>query len=171
MIRLPLHRNEYLPMSRSNFLTFLCIVTFINSGFQLFQSAEQYQKADIQAEQGLEILDDVRDQMDNGDLNEEGASAVDQVMSAFQGNWTPVNLRGMAISSILTSLLCIIGAVMMWGLQKRGYWVYAAGIGVSVLGPLVVFGGILGISQAFIALISGAIFLWLYRRQWNQFIA
>ena len=118
MIRLPLHRNEYLPMSRSNFLTFLCIVTFINSGFQLFQSAEQYQKADIQAEQGLEILDDVRDQMDNGDLNEEGASAVDQVMSAFQGNWTPANLRGMAISSILTSLLCIIGAVMMWGVRK-----------------------------------------------------
>ena len=158
-------------MSRSNFLTFLCIITFINSGFQLFQSAEQYQKAEIQAEQGLQMLDEVRDQMESGNLNDEGASAIDQVMGAFQGNWTPDNLRGMAVSSILTSLLCIIGAVLMWGLQKRGYWVYAAGIGVSVVGPLIVFGGILGISQSFLALISGAIFLWLYRRQWSQLIS
>lgn len=155
-------------MKRSAFLTFLCVVTFINSGFQLFQSAEQYQKAEIQAEQGLEMLDELRDRMDNEELNNEGASAVEQVMKTFQGDWTPDNLRGMAIVNIITSILCVIGAVLMWSLQKRGFWVYVAGIGISVLGPLVVFGGILGLSQSFLALFAGGIFTWLYRRQWHQ---
>lgn len=158
-------------MQRSSFLTFLCVITFINSGFQLFQSAEQFQKADIQAEQGLEQLDELRDQLDESELNEEGASAVDQVMKTFETDWTPQNIKGMSIVNILTSLLCVVGAVFMWSLQKRGFWVYVAGVGVSILGPLVVFGGILGFSQSFLALISGAIFTWLYRRQWYQFQA
>lgn len=155
-------------MLRSGFLSFLCVITFINSGLTLFQSAEQYQKAEIQAEQGLEMLDELRDQMDENELNEESASAVEQVMKTFQGDWTPANLRGMAIVNILTSMLCILGAVFMWNVQKRGFWVYAAGVGVSILGPIVVFGGILGFSQSFLALISGAIFIWLYKRQWPQ---
>lgn len=155
-------------MQRSTFLTFLCVITFINSGFQLFQSIEQYQKAEIQAEQGLEMLDELRDQMEDNELNQEGASAIDQVMGVFQGDWTPGNLRGMAIVNILTSLLCVVGAVLMWSLQLRGFWIYVVGIGISVVGPLFVFGGILGFSQSFLALFSGGIFTWLYKRQWYQ---
>ena len=73
--------------------------------------------------------------------------------------------RNLVISggmSLISSLLLILGAIWMWGLRKKGFWVYIAGNIVGVLAPIIIFGGQIGWSVGFMSLIAAAIFTGLY---------
>jgi hypothetical protein len=148
-------------------LTILCVLTFINSGFQLFTSFEQFSNPEAQVEQGLLIFDQVRDVIEeqNQDLDSEQEESFTAIMDSFESQWTVSAVKTMTISAMLTSLLCIAGAAMMWGLNGKGFWFYLAGLGISVLAPFVAFSGILAIAQGVFSLIGSTILTFIYRSQ------
>ncbi|MDZ7933998.1 MAG: hypothetical protein U5M51_03295, partial [Emticicia sp.] len=66
------------------------------------------------------------------------------------------------VITLISSILLILGAIWMWGLRKKGFWVYIAGNAIGVIAPIVIMGGTAGWGIGIMALINAAIFSGLY---------
>lgn len=128
-------------VKRPNFLTAACILSCIwscwglISGFLLFMKAgaqaistnnlkEVIYSDDFQKKIGLDIS--LKDAME----------MADRMADAF----TLGNLRIIAIASVLGSLLCLMGALRMWQLNKKGLYFYLSGTLFGLLILLILFG-------------------------------
>jgi hypothetical protein len=89
---------------RSGFLTTLCILTFIGSGFGLIGSV-------------LSIV---------------GSSALSFLTGGLLG--LPAELMmWLGVGNLLAAALCLYGAISMWKLKMLGYWLYLGGSVVSLI--------------------------------------
>jgi hypothetical protein len=66
------------------------------------------------------------------------------------------------VMTFISSILLILGAIWMWGLRKKGFWVYIAGNVIGIIAPIVIMGGAIGWGIGIMALINAAIFSGLY---------
>lgn len=96
-----LDSNEVSNGQRPQFLTVLCILTFIGSGLGLL----------------------------GGLLGLVGSSALSSFMPAGSTLWL--------ILGLISSGLCLYGAVQMWGLKKQGLMLYFAGTGLYIIIALI----------------------------------
>ncbi|GAB4008749.1 hypothetical protein GCM10028808_15620 [Spirosoma migulaei] len=59
----------------------------------------------------------------------------------------PVQVRSLAIAQFIYALLTLIGAILMFRLQRIGFWIYVAGIAVGLILPIILAGfGALNVS-------------------------
>jgi len=150
------------PPVRPTFITVLCILTFIGSGWGVISETTRYFTADSQAAAFSKVKEKANsDLQKNKKQNGDTKFAVKVVNSI---NASPEDIKKGAISNIAGSLLCLAGAIMMWRLKRTGFYLYLAGILVSIISPFVIFG-----SGNFVAIISslfigfvGLIFVILY---------
>ncbi len=99
---------------RPTFLTVLCILTFIGSGLGIF----------------------------NGITTAFMSTALGGIMSEFSElDSIAENVKIFGIATIVASIITLLGAFMMWGLRKMGFWVYVIGVAISIGTPLVIYGG------------------------------
>lgn len=124
---------EQEPRLRPKFLTVLCILTFIGSGFGLLSGVRDYVQADARA---VEIVK-AKQQMSKDMNNQEniGTKFV-KGMEAF----TPENIRKSSLGAIAASILCLVGAFMMWKLRRTGYYIYIVGVLAGIIVPIALFG-------------------------------
>jgi len=81
------------------------------------------------------------------------------------------NIKNNSYASILSSILTILGAILMWKLRKIGFWIYVLGAVIGVVAPVIIFSGniiavILSIGLAFF----GALFVVLYAINKKQLV-
>ena len=74
-----------------------------------------------------------------------GSGFLESIMQGTSG--VMENMTEMAIIGIIASILCLAGAVMMWKLQKKGFYIYTVGeIGAPIAMAMLVggaFGGMM----------------------------
>ncbi len=144
---------------RNNFLTVICILTFLGSSWGIIKAVRQYVTADYAAHIGSEVINDVKDQVNQQEKNV--PDFVQQIMGSVARDMTPDFLRKLAIFSFIANLLTLSGAILMWNLKKFGFYLYILGIIVLVAGPLAM-GKLVGAIGASILGFIGVIFIVMY---------
>jgi len=143
---------------RNSFLTVICILTFIGSGWGLIKSVRTYVTADYISNVAEGAIQGAQNQM-----NEQGNTpgVVKSIMGSLAEDMTPEFLRELAILEFISNLLTLSGAILMWKLKKAGFYLYIAGIIILVAAPLAM-GKLLGAIGATVVGFIGVVFIVMY---------
>jgi len=136
--------HTYRPLS----LTILCIIGFIGSILGIIQNAMGVFKADDEVAQIQ--LGTQKTQLKNIFSFAKSSSSEPLNIS----NLTPENFKKFSIGGIVSSLLCLVGVVMMWMLKKSGFYSFALGTFFNIITHFLLFGDI--ISSMGISIIAAA---------------
>jgi hypothetical protein len=150
---------------RPTFLTVLCILTFLGSGWGIISNISSYMNANVSAEIAKPMLDSAQQEIQKeASDNETAAKMADKVISGASVMLEPANIKKNALFGILANLLTLGGAYLMFQLRKPGFWVYLAGTGLAILSPILVYGASNLMSLGMTAVIGffGIIFVVLY---------
>ena len=154
------------PKKRPDFLTVICILTFIGSGFGIINNVTNYLNADVLTEIGKQAIDQNREKVDS-ESSGEGKKLADQMMSGASAMMDKKKLKQNYLLTVLSNIMTLAGALLMFRLRKSGYWLYVAGIVVLVATPLVIFGtgNLLSMSITMLFAVIGILFIILYSLQ------
>ena len=143
---------------RPQFLTVLCILSFIGCGIGLVSGVMGYFSYSAMASSGLqEAMSSMGGEM------ADASAEMDQAMDALGG--LGMDFGKMATSSLVIGLLNIvvlIGVLMMWKLKKTGFYVYTLGQVASVATPFLIVGSLAGGLMATLGAIFPILFIILY---------
>ena len=163
-----LYEFESEPEKRPSFLTWLCILTFIGSGWAIISCIWSYTtaaKTSTMFSQNIEMKRDSTLQKDTA------AVAIDQKHSTFEGNikasfskiLKEENIRKTAIGGFIAALLTLTGALLMWHLKKQGFFIYILGVVFGILVPFYIFGNdLIAVGASSFANFFGLVFIALY---------
>lgn len=143
---------------RPTFLTVLCILTFIGSGWSIYSGITNYYTADVSYGIVNEQFDKVQEELDN----QEGAESVGKLFQSIGDSMSPEKIKDNGIATAITSIITLIGAILMWGLRKTGFYVYVAGALAAIIAPISIFGGFAGAMASGGAAFAGILFIILY---------
>lgn len=145
---------------RPTFLTVLCVLTFIASSFGIYNAVTSYTSADMAVGVAKDAMEEAQDQIEAE--GEEMPDFVSKLLGSVTDGITVENMRNSAIASGLGNILTLLGAILMWGLNKKGYFIYIAGSIVLVLSPLFIYEGFVGAAgssgAAFVAILFGVLY-------------
>ena len=124
--------------ARPQFLKILCILTFICSSYLILSSTYVY----FRAEKTSEIIESSKTEITEkqNKKSPEEQSFLKKVMSGMSEISTPENLRKKAIGDIIASALCLLGAFLMWNLNRVGFYIYTLGTIIGIFAPFYLFG-------------------------------
>ncbi len=150
------------PGARSTFLTVICILTFIGSGWGIIKCIRDYASADTVSKMANEVLEKRESQMREHQIDEEKTpSFVKKLIISVTENIGPESIRTYSVIGLISSLLKLTGAILMWNLKKMGFYFYVAGVAVIVVIPLFM-GQLIGIISGSIRGFVGVIFIVMY---------
>ena len=152
------------PPQRPTFLTVLCILTFLSCISDLWTYSDRLWSPGVMADQAREVFEQVQENLEAQE-DQSSAEVVEKFFDGFMAELTAENIRMGAIILLIYNSLCLYGAYLMWGLQKRGYYFYLAGIAVVIVAPMILIGGWLGGMTAFGGAFFSIIFALMYRSQ------
>lgn len=111
--------------ARPQFLTVLCILTWVSCGFLLIMSiwGVAFKPTAEERYQSIEQMREVNPEM------------ADRMEEAFEAQENSNQTLGLAIN-LVAILLSALGAYMMWQLKKTGFYVYVGGEVLPYLGFL-----------------------------------
>lgn len=107
----------------------------------------------IVAEQMKEKFEALYEQLEQTQSKEE-RQMVDQMFESVVSGTDPANIKKISLIMIVFESMTLFAAYLMWNLEKRGFYLYLAAIGVTLVAPMLLVGGILG----FIMALSGTFF-------------
>jgi hypothetical protein len=119
---------------RSDFLTILCILTFLSCGIGLVDSVTSYTLTEAVAR--TERVDQPR----KVDPNAPPEYFEDRVNADDPMPGDPEVIRSLAATGFFYSLLTLAGAVLMFFQRRIGYYVYVLGVLVGLIAPVAVLG-------------------------------
>lgn len=129
------------PPQRPTFLKVLCILTFIGSSYAIISSTITYFNANEIANEVVkaktEINEDVKDKRKSTPENNAFASKMVKNMSEMT---KPENLQKSSLGTIIASIFCLFGAILMWRLNRKGFYMYVLGTVIGIIVPFYVFG-------------------------------
>ena len=138
---------------RPQFLTVLCILTFIGSALAFIGAIYGYFTVSASAA----MLENMG--------NMEGAADPTGMMGGMQETMrlAVVNALPNMIIGVVCSLLCLFGAIQMWNLKKMGFYIYAVGeVAPAIAAFILGGGGMFGSMGAAIGLIFALVWIVLY---------
>ncbi len=121
---------------RSQFLTLLCILTFLSCAWGLADAIVSFVQTDAVAET-LYV------QPSKADAKQEKlpkAYFEDRSSDDVPMPGDPEQIKSLAVAQFAYSLLTLIGAVLMFRLRRVGFWVYVAGVAVGLVLPVAMAG-------------------------------
>mgnify|MGYP002386103496 CR=1 FL=1 len=147
--------------ARPVFLTVLCILTFIGSGWAIVSGISSYLTADTTADIVQAAMEDAKDKID--DAGGGSSKMAEKMISGASEMVKPEHLKKSALFSIIAAICTLGGAIFMFTLKKAGYWLYILGTAISIAGPLYIFGGnLISMLSTVLIGIVGVIFVILY---------
>jgi hypothetical protein len=162
------------PKKRTTFITVLCILTFVYSGFLFFSNIYGYFTAKETAAQ-MQVMQKMTqsDSMfaKNGSKKAVKDTAADkeakaftrQVFGSMANSFTEDNIKKNAIGAIIAAIFCLSGAFLMFRLNKKGYYLYVVGTLIGIAIPLLLYGSnLVGILGSVVSGFFGLIFCILY---------
>lgn len=163
------YSRESLAEPRSSFLTWLCILTFIGSGWALlscawsYSTASEYETIFIDKQQKKkEASGEVRLQK-----TENGLEA--KINRSFSKILKKENIEKASAGGFISSLLTLGGALFMWRQRKAGFFIYAAGIAFGIFIPFYLFGNdFIAVGFSAFPNFIGLVFVALYALNFNE---
>lgn len=119
---------------RSDFLTLLCIMSFLSCGIGLIDSVTSYTRTEAVAH--TERIGRSR----TVDPNAKPEYFEDRVNSDDPMPGDPDVIRKLAGTDFFYGIITLIGAVLMFFQRRVGFYVYLAGVLVGLIAPLSVVG-------------------------------
>ncbi|HLO80940.1 MAG TPA: hypothetical protein VK166_08280 [Chitinophagaceae bacterium] len=153
------------PKKRPDFLTVLCVLTFIGSTWGIFSGLTNYNNADVMAEMSRQMIEEQKDKAMDKAVTADQKSFMNKMFSGANELMDTVKVKQNSLFSIMSNLLTLIGAVLMFRLKRAGFGIYVLGIAVFIAAPLVIFGlsNIFGWLMTFVLGVIGILFIILYR--------
>ncbi|MFN3916352.1 MAG: hypothetical protein ACK4K0_01310 [Flavobacteriales bacterium] len=163
--------NENRPSIRPTFLTVLCILTFIGSGFGIINGVSTMFMGTVTSEitNGIDFkeefnreLDRQLEQGENSELEDKFARELGGKMVGSVGN-VFANMKWLGLTTLIVSILCIVGAILMWNLKKNGFFLYTGAQVIGIVMPFILLGGnIFAAMMSFILSIFAIAFIIMY---------
>ncbi|GAB3994282.1 hypothetical protein GCM10028807_31680 [Spirosoma daeguense] len=119
---------------RSQFLTVLCILTFLSCAVGLFDASVSFFQSDAVSETQRIEHKGAKKEKEPTQYYEDRSSGDVPVDS------DPELVKSQAIAQFVYSLLTLAGAILMFRLQRVGFWVYVAGVAVGLVLPILLAG-------------------------------
>ena len=162
-----LYDLETEPEKRSSFLTWLCILTFIGSGWGIVSSIWAYTTAHKSAtvfSGNLQIKDSTfSNDTAKVTVRQNHSPFGEKMKVSFSKIFKEDNIRKGAIGGLIAALLTLTGAILMWQLKRNGFYLYIAGIVVAIVVPFYLFGNdLVAVGASSFANFFGLIFIALY---------
>lgn len=153
------------PEKRSSFLTWLCILTFIGSGWAIASCIWSYTtapKISTMFSQNVEMKKDSVLQKDTVAIDKHAAFE-GKIKASFSKILKEDNIRKTAIDGFIAALLTLTGALFMWHLKKEGFYIYILGVVFGILVPFYIFGNnLIAVGASAFANFFGLVFIALY---------
>lgn len=152
---------------RSDTLTVLCILSFIGSALLFMYSMNGYREANLTYDLVVQRMNQSQDSVARVQGNEKGVKAMKKVTGKVEELLEPAKMKNFSLLGMIFNALTFIGALLMFGHRKLGFWAYLAGTLGLVLGPVLVYGtgNFLVYGIAFLYALVGLVFVLLYSRQ------
>lgn len=163
-----LYDFESQPEKRPSFLTWLCILTFIGSGWAIISSVWTYTMAD---KTNIVFQENVRVKKDSTLLNdttnitrhEKPSPLEGKIKASFSKIINAANMRKAAVGALIASLLTLAGAILMWNLKRLGFYIYVVGVVFGILIPFYLYGNdLIAVGATSFANFFGLVFIALY---------
>lgn len=159
ILQFPLPMSE--PKKRPFFLTVLCYFTFMSALSGLWTQSERLWSPGIVADTTRETFEAVREKLETQAEGEQ-LTMMESMFDGILAQTTSQNIQTGAIILIIFESISLFAAYLMWNLQKRGYYLYWAGIGVAFLGPILLIGSWMGIITAVAGVMMSLLMAILY---------
>jgi len=155
------------PDKRPSFLTWLCILTFIGSGWGIISGILSYtaaHKASTMFSENLHVRDSVvRNDTAKVAIRKNRFFSSGKVKRSFSKMFQEDNIRKTALGKLIAAILTLTGALLMWQLKRTGFYLYIAGIIVAIALPFYLFGNdLVAVGASSFANFFGLIFIALY---------
>lgn len=135
------YENE--PVSRPSFLTWLCILTFVGSGWAIVSSVYTY----ISANKYANILSEEKPFKSDTtyvdstkSVHNERKVFSEKIKASFSKILEKDNMRKLALGNLIAALFTLSGALVMWRLNRIGFYLYIIGVVFSLVVPFYLFG-------------------------------
>ncbi|MCP9769783.1 hypothetical protein EGI22_17905 [Lacihabitans sp. LS3-19] len=138
------------------------MLTFLGSAFGIYSAITNYTAAGMATGITQDALEEAKDQMDEAAKDEKSAELVGKIMDSVSADISEDKIKNNAIASGIANLLTLVGAILMWGLDKKGFYLYVLGVIVAVVAPLMIYDGFLGFIGSGMIAFMGIIFSVLY---------
>ncbi len=152
------------PVQRPRLLFFLCLLTFLSSISGLWTQSDRLWNPGVAADQVQQYFEELEERME-AQATEANAKFMENLFDSVRAKMNADIIRISAIIMLIYESLTLFGAYLMWGLQKRGFYYYVAGVGVAIVASLVLIGGWLGFMTMLGEAFFSIIFIFLYRSQ------
>lgn len=162
---------------RPTLLTVLCILTFIGSSWLIVSNIWAYGTAAKTAEMisvaSKREINDSTFQKDSANakvIRKKHSLFGERMMLSVAKIMTADNIRKNATGTVLSALITFFGALMMWRLKRRGFYIYIAGTLLGIIIPLYFYGvNMASIGISFFPGFFGLIFIALYALNFKSF--
>ncbi len=153
------------PKKRPDFLTVLCVLTFIGSTLGILSGLTNYNNADVAAEATRQMIGEQKEKALDKSVTAGQKSFLDKMFSGANEMMDTVKVKQNSLFSIMSNILTLVGALLMFRLKKTGFGVYVLGIAVFIAAPLVIYGpsNVFGLFMTFFLAFIGILFIILYR--------
>jgi hypothetical protein len=157
--------------TRPTLLKVLCILTFIGSSWLILTQLWSYSTASKTAQ----MISSIRNVSQNDSANKdssvqqqhathkEGFFLGKKMMMSVSKMLTVENIRKTAIGTIMSAILTLIGAILMWRFKRSGFYLYIAGTVIGLSVPFYLYGAnTMSVGISFFSGFFGLIFIALY---------
>lgn len=165
---------EVQPKKRTTFITVLCILTFVYSGFLFFSNIYGYFTAKETAEKmqlmkkmtqsdSLFAKNDSKKAAKDTVADKESKAFTRQMFGSMATSFTEDNIKKNAIGAVIAAIFCLSGAFLMFRINKKGYYLYLVGTVIGIVIPLWLYGSnLVGILGSVVSGFFGLVFCILY---------
>ena len=163
-----LYEFENEPEPRPSFLTWLCILTFIGSGCALISCVWTYTKAgktNFLFHQHVEVKNDSTFLKDTANIrrHQKASPLEEKIQASVSKIVNTDNMRKAAIGGFIAALLTLAGAILMWNLKRKGFYIYILGVALAIAIPFYLYGNdLIAIGATSFANFFGLLFIALY---------
>lgn len=143
--------DDTLKPKRSTFLTILCILTFVGSGYGILSGLASYvmfQNGTMQKIQQNQVKTVEKIKEDKSQKNQFAEKVMENSMSMLD----PEKMKLSTIFQLIASVLTLTGGLLMFKQKIAGYGIYIAGCLLAIGGIVYIYG-----TSNFIVAITGAV--------------
>jgi uncharacterized membrane protein (DUF2068 family) len=121
---------------RSQFLTLLCILTFLSCAWGIADATVSLLQTDAISEPTqVEKSATPKPSKPVPQQYYEDRSSGDEPMAT-----DPILIKKLAAGQLVYSLITLIGAILMFRLRRVGFWIYVAGTAIGITIPIILLG-------------------------------
>jgi hypothetical protein len=154
------------PVTRPSFLTWLCILTFIGSGWAVASSVYTYFSAEkysnILSEKKPINQDSAYVDSTRAKHNERNALP-EKIKASLSKILDKHNMRKFAIGNLIAALFTLTGGLFMWRIKRTGFYIYIVGVAFCLMVPFYIYGNdLIAVGAASFNNFFGLVFIALY---------